>query len=571
MAGEYVKVTTFAVGQGLCELIEIYDEPQEQLIFLALVDCGSTSKVRANKNTYVQNIEEMFAYVIEKANARKRTIGTHYFDMVSISHQDEDHWNLLMELICRMLGIEKGEYFSIQDEQGICTEYIVDIEHGEELRIFTLQEDDSYCTWNYSNKIEDFEENYVDYSYGRFWKEKKREILQNSEGIEVVVKSDCFEGEMTALYYPDKNGATIEYKLQYEEGNITSSLHMENDIATILINGKSSQGEIVGGNLENVLLEFLNKVAFAFPTEFQNIVYDILRINAGITLEEVQGNIREGRPIDKVIHRLYFGGSQYGSKASAFKAKLSNMAREVKNLSWDTGSECGGRIQYDMIMPMYMGVLFSSRALYENLRDRKVRIGIERNRTSLFVMLSCGNNMLFFPGDATVHTMLAFDSIEKNCYFLRDKTVQLLLAPHHGSDVSSADDGASASRSGGYSGLRDFLRMLSPKNMHISIGIKNRHHHPGVNFIEQSICTMKGKMELHEVYQYKEKYVFRDVEKSIETTVVAGEEIEEMVFAEVYRNCEFELNLSAAKANTIKHRTKVSCHTRELPSSQLFI
>ena len=40
-----VRVVVFGVGQGLCNLIEIYEQGTGALAYLALADCGSTSAV----------------------------------------------------------------------------------------------------------------------------------------------------------------------------------------------------------------------------------------------------------------------------------------------------------------------------------------------------------------------------------------------------------------------------------------------------------------------------------------------------------------------------------------------
>lgn len=88
-----VRVTMLAVGQGVSNLIEVYDNAgrMEQLI---LIDCGGDGFEEA----HVRSSTEL---ILDAMRARAQTEEEYdrYLDLLIISHQDEDHHSIIKEIL----------------------------------------------------------------------------------------------------------------------------------------------------------------------------------------------------------------------------------------------------------------------------------------------------------------------------------------------------------------------------------------------------------------------------------------------------------------------------------------
>lgn len=89
-----VRVTMLAVGQGVSNLIEVYDNAgrMEQLI---LIDCGG-SGFRGHENVW-----SSAEHILKAMRARAVTLGTsgRYLDVLSVSHPDKDHHSILKKIL----------------------------------------------------------------------------------------------------------------------------------------------------------------------------------------------------------------------------------------------------------------------------------------------------------------------------------------------------------------------------------------------------------------------------------------------------------------------------------------
>lgn len=567
MADQWVRVTTFAVGQGLCELIEIYQGNVDNLVYLALSDCGSNSKVKKNKTEYVANVENMFQYISEKAIKRKEKTGSYFFDMVSISHQDTDHWNLLMRLLTRILEIPTGEYISIQDECGTCTQYVIDTacEGGEMCIYFSNQDNDAYYL-NYMNTIENYEESqsssdsYYQCTYVRTWKIGKVQSEILCHEIEISILTDDSEGGVTGVYNAGGEEIIIEYTMVNEGEEINASLLANSEGTYFIYQDGSEKFTTIPSDLTDALEQFFKLIEDITPS----IIMQIFESNKAVDLGEVQAEINKGKPVKKVIDKVYFGGTKYKPRASDFKVKLSNMANVVRDsVCYEEGSLSVDGISYTALIPLDYGDIGPNNR-YPGIKETKVVDEIERNRTSLFMLLAFRDGQIVFPGDATVHTMMSVININSQNGLFKNYITQLLVAPHHGSDTTSANDTRFTGEEG-YSVLLEFLEMFSPVNMHISSGIKNNHYHPGESFINYSWVTTQGEGDEHPVYYYDGNgYQFFYQNRSIWTTVVEGTGGEE------YSNLIF--HLASESGGRLEEKKKRKARTlRELPASHLFV
>lgn len=548
---DLIKVTTFGVGQGLCNLIEIYDQDTGILACLALADCGSTSRVKKDSTTYVENIENMFQYITGKAQERLRATGTYFFDAVFLSHQDVDHWNLMMELFSRLLGIAKGESISIQDENGICTQYLIGSGDSDEVVICSKREESLFCRWNISRESESNDGGYRSISYGRTWDISKSQFLSNYEYIEISYSDENVEGTVRGTHRENNGSITIEYTAEDNDGNKEKASCLNDGDNHYIIYQNRRIGCLEGKiDFISAFKSFLQEI----PSEFSAVIYHLLEQNESFDLDCVESNIQSGMLVKKAIHTIYFGGSDYGPKVSSLRAKLSCMAEQVVSSIDEEVKICNDRIRFRMVMPFNASFLYDS-AIYK----KKVPIGISRNRSSLFVIIYYSDGMIILPGDATSHTMNSFCLLSDKSYIEVKGDAQFLVAPHHGSDTTSMDTPS------GYQTLSMFLRKIHPRSVAISSGINNRHHHPGENFIKKVSVSASEVADQHMIYEYtaSEGYVFDVTNKDIRTTVISDE----------YSDGEYQdITFSNASVRYSSGRKKIKEKGfRELPRKDLFV
>lgn len=543
-----VRVVVFGVGQGLCNLIEIYEQGTGALAYLALADCGSTSAVKAGRMAYVKNVEDMFQHIVRKARERYKITGTYYFDAVFLSHQDSDHWNLMMEVFSRILGIAKGQSISVQDDNGVCTQYLVGDGAEDEVILCSYRKEEACEVWNISRQLEKFEEEYVSSSYGRTWQDYHSKYIEPSECIEISYSSDEVWGTIKADHLFRAEKITIEYTAEDDNGNKEeASFLCDQSNHYIIYEKRKTEYQPGAMDFINAIEEFLQEMP---QHPFIEEMYLILEKNKHMDFEMVKSNIREGVVVQKIVQNVYFGGFEYGPQASAFQSRLSNMAANVSTSIEDELKVCGGRIVLRMQEP------FPKHAMYDaNLYARKESIGVRRNRSSLFLMIYYSKGMVILPGDATVHTMKSFCYLENIGDVRISGNTGLLVAPHHGSDTTSRDGPSD------YTTLKKFLKRIRPEGMVISSGIQNRHHHPGENFINAACSSVAKKTETHDLYVYTEadEYEYETTDRNIYTTVIDGS----------YNDLTF--NSVSGPPKSCRRKESGDRPHRELPDTSLFV
>lgn len=543
-----VKVIVFGVGQGLCTLIEVYEQDTGSLEYLALADCGSTSAVKAGRTGYVKNVEDMFRYIVKKAQERYRKTGVYYFDAVFLSHQDSDHWNLMMEVFSRILGIAKGESISVQDDKGICTQYLVGDGADNETIVCSYRKENVCEVWNISRQMEKFDEEYVSSAYGRTWNCYDATSINPSECIEVSYISDGVWGTLKAVHIVGNEKITIEYMAEDDNDNKEEASFLCDQLNHYIIYEKDKT-EYDPGPMD--FIDAIKELLSAIPwNPFVGEMYSILENNEHLDLECVKSNIRKGIVVQKIIRKVYFGGSEYGPRANAFKSKLSNMAAEATIDIIDEIKICGGRITLRMVEP------FSLHAIHDlDLHKEKEAVGIRRNRSSLFIMLYYPEGMAILPGDATVHTMKSFCYLQNKGDIRMSGSTKVLVAPHHGSETTSRD------KPSDYTTLKRFLRTVKPERILVSIGIDNRHHHPGESFIEAACTAVTKVTEEHDIYVYicEDGYGYATAEDCVYTTVMDDK----------YENLTYNSEAGTSKSNS-GQKTRKEAH-RELPDKNLFV
>ncbi len=114
---ENIVVIVYAVGQGMCSLVEGFDD-KGKLIFLALMDCGSE-----NTNGSPEIKEQVLADIRAKMERRAVEGGEackYYLDFLAVSHGDADHHNWIPDLFHGMIRLSSIETYDHKLYRSLC-------------------------------------------------------------------------------------------------------------------------------------------------------------------------------------------------------------------------------------------------------------------------------------------------------------------------------------------------------------------------------------------------------------------------------------------------------------------
>lgn len=210
-------MTILAVGQGMSNLIEEYDDAGS-LIQLILIDCGGDSF----EEEHVQDS----AWIILDAMRRRAEVQEggydRYLDLLILSHQDEDHHNIINCMLGELQ--QRGQSFRVEmywhfDEN--CCKPSGDYE-GFKKRILDVAEDDgALCD---GSAYENGELAYYIYESDNM---QLIRIYANARGgnpnnsVSVAVALEVRIGETLRFLFPgDATSATMNciYHVQFPEG-----------------------------------------------------------------------------------------------------------------------------------------------------------------------------------------------------------------------------------------------------------------------------------------------------------------------------------------------------------------
>lgn len=126
-----VRVTMLAVGQGVSNLIEVYDNAgrMENLI---LIDCGGNGFGRH------ENVRSSAERILKAMRARAVTFGRYdrYLDVLSVSHPDKDHHSILKKILGELedkgqtvrignfFHFNEGQFHSLRDSYKTFTQKV---------------------------------------------------------------------------------------------------------------------------------------------------------------------------------------------------------------------------------------------------------------------------------------------------------------------------------------------------------------------------------------------------------------------------------------------------------------
>lgn len=522
-----VKTTVYAVGQGSCNLIEVWED--DRLIHLTLIDCGTLSSINNQNSQEIKvDVEQIYEEIKDKAIRRFEDSHSYYFDEVIITHQDTDHWSLIMNLLDKIiLDLDKVVFLKADDWKSFM--YNDGYVHSNDIinkhKYYILYKKDQYYIeitkeMNLTNLISPYNCSSYDIKY------KKDEIsilesIQINEqdkaykiSLSLSNKKDkifSFVGNCTS--FPNKGITIINiYTLDLEKFNSIFSNYVP------MFNSYKNFAEKFCEITKNYLQK--QKIEDDFDEGFGSIDVYIAKLEKNITIDLLNIQCNARKKIKCRIDKFYYGGHEelFTDSFKKCKNKLMCVSNQYSYFTnkidiWVDDIHVKGLfiMRVDEVASVYQDELTPE---------------LKNNLTSAIIGIFYRESLMIFPGDATAHTMHGICKKHKQLALWPSNTVvELLVAPHHGSDITSKDSGSQ------YKILEEFLSILKPKAIYISSGWKNKFGHPGENFVEYAINAISDIQKIeHEIFcQSKtgkiesgngKKYDFKVINKNVYTTVV---------------------------------------------------
>lgn len=494
---DYVELTQYNVGQGLCTTVTGGEEGD--LAYCGLFDCGTVQY-----NDYNPDIETVIINDI-------LYIGR--LDDIVISHQDEDHWSFLLNILLAYFGYteiwKQHQYpqtmFCVPDcycallSFNVLEKKLTDVTVESNVIDFRKKVyiNDIFCVVEYS--IDSDNTVYKingKCQYGIFC----ISLCQISEGLKYQF-GDSFEDP----YYESTYEADIACGIDLEEliEEIDSLCqYMIDDFMDVAIKNKFTL-------LERLKIKNGMKYIFRHLREtLQDYDSTIEKIN------QLSVRYKEKYSQIKPIRHIVFGGAYMPDEMTLLWEVIEKLAA-YGMISECSRYESGSLWKFDLSSPFIQNTPDMCIENYHqdlmDLKDETTEMfHIQRNVTSAVVYMKALDNVRFlFPGDLTVH---AFDMLHTLLSSeVSDPNVQasVMIAPHHGSDVTNfawVDNHMPQP-------LWSLMSAYFPANQNVKIvmvsAFAQKFGHPGINFMILACDFCSYGSAAHEIgFATDNKYYF---------------------------------------------------------------
>lgn len=373
-----IKVTTYNVGQGLFNLL--IETDSEGNHFCGLFDCGTIAAA------YENSPED----ILENASERIKQIG--HLDFIVISHQDEDHWNLLIKLLCKIYPTD------LERKRYIIDDKLVKVSTDSKIIETEIMKEESYQLMH------------VDFSYKSTLRVKREEEkicydykIKGNDTEELEDDIPCFS------VYVEKSGRT------YNRNSLIISPYSEIDYVP----------PIYGVDLEEEDLKRIILTQIDYAPFWYNITNKAVKKRFKYLWEKKDeiDHFEEYKSdaIDRSVYdtEIYLGGS----KRSFGYLRLEETLQLFGNVNV---------IENGILYLMHGNFLAHDKVALVDISEYEEQSlnqrAIMRNATSLMAVYKSIDQKFFFPGDATIQTFNALNAIKKDFLYL-----DYMTAPHHGS------------------------------------------------------------------------------------------------------------------------------------------
>lgn len=473
----YPVLSVLPVGQGNCNLIEVYSDPSyTKLIFLGMVDCGTDDIYKKRGiDGYVlnDNIVQAYDYIWKKMEQRGATCSpnkSYYLDVLLITHQDMDHWVLLEELFQYKVG-KKITYAN-----------------GNKLYSQYTGKGKSFCCY-----------------YGK----------SKSQYKWIYSEQNCISGIYCSLdvtITEERTGSSnrhMKVQIHQYDPKLKQYHCYDWDSCNIIM-----KHNVNGAWQSNVKISTIAKKIdkYKFPASYINYIpKNINQIGSFILdcMKNIKNNLDINITILPCINKVFIGGINFSDSFSdflhAFKKKsphyyLGVISNSCNILSIKQSSRIIyniGNIKLELLCCLNISKITNIVGIMND--DIYSKITGSRNASSAVTCWTIDGYKYLFTGDATVHTMYYLNN---NRNILLNYQGAVMTAPHHGS-VTTSKGKLNSNHPDDYQVLGDFLKNAAPQAIVIGAGYNNSYHIPGKAFIDKSLAALKDKIDVdHYVYYY---------------------------------------------------------------------
>lgn len=463
----------YNVGHGVCTLLTGKKNNGEP--YCGIFDCGT--KVGFGHNIPREVISDM----IKKIHQNRST----QIDDVVISHQDADHWSMLLGLFSMIndanvnFSPNKYDYsFGMWQEQawrltggvGYCS-------------LFSLK-NDNYTKTCYSE-------------YGEY----TITVVYNGDSL-ARMRINTYQGSSSSsAELCSVEGGTCTVVLSFPEESINESVE---------VNWNPGQSCPLSWFAKGII-----KIIDELPIKPQ--AKGLLKSAFSDMAESFDCNVREKNnmfieectQIKIPIINITFGGDmispEYVGLISLFEA-INNVCPSIANVS---RYHCGAYIIMTEKDCCKFKKSFPCTDLKPDNYDGK-KLNIKRNLTSVVLQFNINDNdILLLPGDATIHT---FPEIIKQIDGVSLGSLKLFLAPHHGSDETNINTDDVDIRNG--HPLELLFKILQKNGCNLVVSAScSFESHPGKQFIRKARELLSEEKDIHQyAYGKHEQFSIADEE-----------------------------------------------------------
>lgn len=461
------EVNTYNVGQGLFNLVRIFDDNNSECLFCGIFDCGSIANPARTQNDVIEKAAD---YLKERC------------DCIVISHQDRDHWSYLKEVL--RLSNEEIKLDTWYIRHGI-DEYVRIMQEGitSYVETFYTRPFPKGTTFTRSCTTSQYSASLTRRMY-----EKNQFKMEIEAGVDdITAKLYITGGKAKGVVYYEKIwlSGTNEYDDTVAEVNLRDKIrgyiHANPDIF-----GIKNMGEPEG------LLDEICKVLDC----------------------SIPDTIDDYEVIDSQIPIIVLGGAYPSHNYKALGKFMSLL----------------GRVRYEVNALFFnkkLEPIFGEIAVIHNLSDYSgqsyIGLAIRRNATSTITCFGLGGKNILFPGDATIHT---FGNMKEWLYDSKVILLDYITAPHHGSYKTNIVLNNEGNRSTSQPVI-SFFEELRPRTVVVSAW-HEKYGHPHcdvVAFMEECAEKLIGKHKIGVCYSLDNynDYTAKDCEKKLYTTELSGD------------------------------------------------
>lgn len=491
----------YNIGHGLCTLLMGKSRAERKEVpYIGIFDCGYSAE---NPNSDL---------TLALSDMKDKIIGstksdTKFIDVVVISHQDVDHWRLLLNLFAMLCGEKDGGY------ENVCFRW--ETERAWMLRAGLKNSSDFYI----------IEDNKITFkSYARYYLcdvsvEYRDQTAPIRFNINLTLRNTRKKAgyNIISVYNDNKNYYNTEF---YVNGSRRKS-------GTISKVNK----EI----LRHLLVQIHDDYLLNDPEAVTDALYNLMAAFTDNMQNQLFNGLQSGNEITSVFKRVILGGDQIQPEYERLIDFLRSICTYIMGNAGTFYREKDGAyiILEENKYPAFAIRSFPAYAVAVPSNQ----VTVIRNLTSVVVQYNItAEKILLLPGDVTVH---AFLTIMKYVGNIRANRLKLFLAPHHGSDKTNFFIGKNNPKEPLYYLFNYIKQTQAFCNLVIS-GYNSKYVHPGQSFTVSAMNYFRE--DDGNLHPYA--YAFAKAKKKSDGLKRFGNAAERIFTTNILENQYFDLSLA---------------------------